>query len=177
MAEEAPTGSTEDQGEQPAGGAPDAVQAETEKWKQLARKHERESKAAAAKLAALEDAGKSEVERATSRADAAEKRAQETLTRVARAELRALAAADLTNADDAARFLDPGDYLSTAGEFDPAAAAASLTALVAEKPYLAKQSAGPRPPAYQPTQGTTGSGTPTDERSVGAAWLRSQLSR
>lgn len=55
--------------------------AEAEKWKALSRKNETEVKAlrpAAQKLAELEEAQKSELEKAQARADAAEKKTQET---------------------------------------------------------------------------------------------------
>lgn len=55
------------------------LQAEVDKWKAMARKHEGQAKqnaAAAKRLAELEDASKSDVERATAAATAAEKRAE-----------------------------------------------------------------------------------------------------
>lgn len=48
---------------------------EAAKWKALARKHEKEAKANAAKVKEFEDASKSDAERLTERADTAEKRA------------------------------------------------------------------------------------------------------
>lgn len=94
MAEETETTETTD-GEAGGGnatgsGAPDTggtdPQKEVEKWKSLARKHEAQAKAnakAAEQLKAMEDQGKSELERATTAA-------QEAASRAAKAELAAL---------------------------------------------------------------------------------------
>lgn len=66
--------------------------AEAEKWKALARKHEAQAKAnadKAKKLDELEDASKSEVEKATAKVTEAEKRAQEAELRALRLEIAA----------------------------------------------------------------------------------------
>jgi hypothetical protein len=65
-------------------------QAEAEKWKALARKHEANAKAnagAAAKLATLEEADKTEIQKLTDRVTLAEKRAEEAETKALRAEV------------------------------------------------------------------------------------------
>lgn len=75
MAEEEPREPNEPEGDPPE--EPDP-KAEVEKWKALARKHEAEAKknrAAASRLSEIEDANKSEIERATAAAQAAEDRA------------------------------------------------------------------------------------------------------
>jgi hypothetical protein len=81
----------EDEPETPPETPPAAGMAdEVNKWKTLARKHEREAKAnadAARKLAELEDANKSEIERATEAATAAEKRAADAELEVLRLEV------------------------------------------------------------------------------------------
>lgn len=67
-------------------------EAEAEKWKALARKHEKEAKAnadAAKRLAEFEDANKSEVEKAAAKAAESEKRAQEAELKVLRLEVAA----------------------------------------------------------------------------------------
>jgi hypothetical protein len=64
--------------------------AEAEKWKALSRKHESTAKAnatAASKLKELEDADKSDVEKLTSRATEAEKRAADAESRALRYEV------------------------------------------------------------------------------------------
>lgn len=66
------------------------VAAEAEKWKALARKHEAQAKAnaeAARKLAELEEADKTELQRATDRIAAAEKRATDAETKLSRLEV------------------------------------------------------------------------------------------
>ena len=66
--------------------------AEAAKWKALARKHEEQSKANADKAKrfdALEEASKSELEKAVARAEAAEKAAAEAASKVLRADVAA----------------------------------------------------------------------------------------
>lgn len=61
--------------------------AEADKWRELARKHEKDSRAragAAEKLAALEESQKTEAQKVAERADAAEKRAAESERNLAR---------------------------------------------------------------------------------------------
>jgi len=65
---------------------------EVAKWKAMARKHEQQSKAnakAAEKLKELEDAGKSEIEKATAAAAEAHKRAEEAELKAIRLEVAA----------------------------------------------------------------------------------------
>lgn len=65
-------------------------QAEIDKWKALARKHEQQAKAnadAAKKLSELEDAGRSEIEKAAAKVAEAEKRATEAEARALRMEV------------------------------------------------------------------------------------------
>ena len=86
----------------PATGAPEPTDppaapeidpaAEAAKWKALARKHEEQSKANADKAKrfdALEEASKSELEKAVARAEAAEKAAAEAASKVLRADVAA----------------------------------------------------------------------------------------
>ena len=70
--------------------SPSPVADEAAKWKALARKHEAQAKAnaeAAKKLDELENAQKSEQQRLTERAEAAEKAAAEATSRLLRAEV------------------------------------------------------------------------------------------
>jgi hypothetical protein len=73
-----PEGNTPDPAEGAGDGAVD-FKADAEKWKALARKHETRAKAneqAAKRLAEIEDASKSDIERATTAAAEAQKRAE-----------------------------------------------------------------------------------------------------
>lgn len=86
--------STEDDATQNDDATDDAVdfKAEAEKWKALARKHERQAKensSAAKRLKELEDADKTESQKAAERAEAAEKRAAEAEQRAIRLEIAA----------------------------------------------------------------------------------------
>lgn len=89
-------GTEEDGGDGGDGGAGDGKttdwEAEAKKWKAMSRKHEAEAKKnqdAAAKLADAENADKTEVQRATDKAAAAEARAKAAETRAARLEVAA----------------------------------------------------------------------------------------
>lgn len=62
-------------------------QSEVEKWKALARKHERDAKAKGKKLSEIEDGNKSEIQRATDAKTAAEKRAEEAERKAQRLEV------------------------------------------------------------------------------------------
>lgn len=78
-----------DKGDQGKDGGKD-LQAEVDKWKALARKHETNAKAnadAAKRLAEMEEADKTEAQKAADKAAEAEKRAQEAETRALRLEV------------------------------------------------------------------------------------------
>lgn len=66
-----------------------AAQADADKWKTYARKHEREAKAALKRLKELEDADKTEVQKATDKLTDAEKRAESAELRALRLEVAA----------------------------------------------------------------------------------------
>lgn len=84
-----PTPNDPDKGDPDKGDGKDP-QAEAEKWKALARKHEANAKAnaaAAKELAELKEADKTEVQKAADKAADAEKRAQDAETRALRLEV------------------------------------------------------------------------------------------
>lgn len=86
-----PENEEETAAEETAPAEPD-FKAEAEKWKALSRKHEAQAKAnaeAAKKLSEMDDATKSEVERAIARAEAAEKKASEAESKALRLEVAA----------------------------------------------------------------------------------------
>jgi hypothetical protein len=86
VADEQTDTGTDETASTPTGGS-DPVQAEVEKWKALARKHERESAAQAKRAQTLEDRDRTESEKAAARAEAAEKRAEAAETRALRGEI------------------------------------------------------------------------------------------
>ncbi|MEV6159410.1 hypothetical protein AB0L53_54670 [Nonomuraea sp. NPDC052129] len=112
-----------------------------------------------AELAKIREADQSETEKATSRADAAEKRAQGLIDRTVRAEVKAEAASGFKDPDDAAVFLDLSAYVGEDGEIDNQQIKTDLADLLKRKPHLAKEPdrKGPKP---DPSQGAKPGGTP-----------------
>jgi hypothetical protein len=107
----------------------------------------------------LEDAQKSEQERLSEQLTAAEQRAQQFRQRAVRAEVRALAAAEFADPDDAHAFLDLDAFVGDDGEIDSDGIRESLADLLQRKPHLAKQADNsPRRPVPDRTQGSSGNG-------------------
>lgn len=125
---------------------------DVEKWKALARKHEKEAK----RLKAFEvevnkskDQSKSETEKAIekAKAEAAAEAGKEATTkanaRILRAEIKAAAAGKLADPADALRLLDLDDFdVDDDGETDAKAIAKAIDDLVKSKPYLAGKAGG-----------------------------------
>lgn len=79
--------------------------------------------------------------------------------RAVRSEVRALAAAEFADPDDAHAFLDLEAFVSDDGEIDADGIRDSLTDLLKRKPHLAKPADNsPRRPAPDRTQGSSGNG-------------------
>lgn len=151
-AEPATSQSTDDA---PLGPAGEKALAE---WKQRAKDAERASRAQAARLKEIEDRDKSDLEKASERATAAEQRAAAMVERTVRAEVRALAAATFADASDAAAFLNPKDFVDGDGDVDTKAVEKALADLLKRKPHLGKEAA---PPSFDGGARTT-AGAPTD---------------
>jgi len=76
-----------------------------------------------------------------------------------RSEVRALAAGEFADPDDAHAFLDLDDFVSDDGEIDADGIRSSLADLLKRKPHLAKPADNsPRRPAPDRTQGSSGNG-------------------
>ena len=142
MADDTPTSDTDvDTDDTPTTDTPDPV-AELVRWKSEARKHEARAKAnaaAAEKLAKLEDAKKSELERAQAaiaeanqRASAAEERIAKALTRAAVS--TAAAKAGAIDADAVLALL-PADLITVDGD-EVKGVDEAVKALRESKPYL-----------------------------------------
>ncbi|MER6487623.1 hypothetical protein ABT264_29210 [Streptomyces virginiae] len=114
-----------------------------DEWKRRAKEAEKASREQARRLQALEDRDKTEVQRASERAEAAEKRAAAMAQRTVRAEVRALAAATFADPSDAAAFLDPSDFMDDDGDVDSKKLERALADLLKRKPHLAKEGAPP----------------------------------
>lgn len=128
----------------------------------------------------LEDAQKSETQRLGEQLTAAQQRLEAVQQRAVRAEVRALAASDFADPEDAAAFLDLGAYVGEDGDVDADAISSDLKDLLKRKPHLAKaQDTGPRSPRPDRTQGSSGNGarTPSDPSAVFADFIKRGLER
>ncbi|MFH8804058.1 hypothetical protein ACH4F6_31470 [Streptomyces sp. NPDC017936] len=113
----------------------------------------------ARKAKELEDAQKSEQERLAEQLTQAEQRIRIVQQRAVRAEVRALAAAEFADPDDAHAFLDLDGFVGDDGEIDSDSIRDSLADLLKRKPHLAKPADNsPRRPVPDRTQGSSGNG-------------------
>jgi flagellar biosynthesis/type III secretory pathway protein FliH len=145
---ESTTATAEQETAKPDTGGPDLT-AEVEKWKSLARKHEAEAKSgkdAAKRLSEIEEANKSETEKAIA---AARREAEESVRAEVRRErvldrIEVLAAKDFADAEDARLRLGAraDEFVGKEGEIDPQAISAALSQLLKDKPHLAAKGDG-----------------------------------
>lgn len=119
-----------------------------------ARTKLREAEPLAAQARALQDASRTEQERAAAAAQAAEARVQAANRRLVSAEVRAHAARDFADPDDAAAFLDLDSYIDDDGDVDTNAIQSDLADLLQRKPHLAVKQNGMRPDLSQGTSGS-----------------------
>lgn len=141
---------------------PEVARKEIEKLRREAAKYRTkagELEPLAKKAKELEDAQKSEQERLTEQLRAAEDRAKAVQQRAVRAEVRALAAAEFADPDDAHAFLSLGDFVGDDGDIDTDGIRKELGELLKRKPHLAKPADNtPRPPRPDRSQGSSGNG-------------------
>lgn len=126
----------------------------------------------------LEDAQKSEQERLTDQLTAAESRIKTVQQRAVRSEVRALAAAEFADPDDAHAFLDLDAFVDDNGDIDADGIREGLAALLTRKPHLAKPAdSSPRRPAPDRTQGSSGNGhrSPQSDEDVFSDWMKRSL--
>jgi predicted Zn-dependent protease len=158
-------------GEQPATGSESleerlkALEADRDKWQTLSRKNEgraKENADKAKRFDELQEASKSEVEKAADRARQAEERASGLVQRAVRAEVRALAAEKFADPSDAAAFLNLGEFVDEGGDIDSKGIEKALDDLLKAKPHLGKPSG---PPSFD-AGGRTTAGAPKDMNSL-----------
>jgi len=126
------------------------------------RKRLKELQPLAAKAKELEDAQKSEQERLTEQLTAAEERAAKAVRTAVASKVEALASSDFADPEDAAGALDLAAYADDDGAIDTDAIKADLAALLKRKPHWGKPAdTGPRRPAPDRTQGSSGNGNRT----------------
>ena len=126
------------------------------------RKRLKELEPLAKKAKELEDAQKSEQERLTEQLTAAEERAAKAVRAAVSSKVEALAAKEFADPEDAAGALDLATYVDEDGAIDVDGIKRDLADLLKRKPHWAKPSdTGPRRPAPDRTQGSSGNGNRT----------------
>ena len=143
------------------------------------RRRLKELEPLAAKAKELEDAQKTAEERAAERAEAAEKRAAAANARAVRAEVKSLAAG-FADPDDAVSALDLSAYIDADGEIDTDRIRDDLDDLLKRKPHWARpEEGGPRRPAPDRTQGSSGNGarTPNDPAAEFAGFMNRAMNQ
>lgn len=160
---------------------PEAARKEIEKLRKEAagyRTKVRDLEPLAQKAKELEDAQKSEQERLSEQLQEARQHVQAFRQRAVRAEVRAQAASEFADPDDAAAFLDLDSFVGDNGEIDTDSIRQGLAELLQRKPHLAKD-AGPRAPRPDRTQGSSGNAnrTPNKPEDEFAGFLNGLLNR
>jgi len=144
--------------------------AEARKWEQRAKDNKKALDEAAPKLKAfgeLEEASKTELQKAQDAAKQYEDRMVEVLSTAVRAEVRSRAAG-FVNADVPFAFLDISEFLDDKGEIDTKKIDSSLASLLTDHPELAKP-VGRGVPAPNQAVGSSGAGEPDIEARKAAA--------
>lgn len=143
---------------------PEAARKEIEKLRREAAKYRTkagELEPLARKAQELEDAQKSEQERLSEQLTQAQERIRNVQQRAVQAEVRALAAAEFADPDDAHAFLNLDEFVGDDGDIDTDGIRAGLDELLKRKPHLAKPAPAdnsPRPPRPDRSQGSSGNG-------------------
>jgi hypothetical protein len=144
------------------------------------RKRLKELEPLAKKAQELEDAQKSEQERLSEKLTAAEKRVLAFQQRAVRSEVKALAAAEFADPEDAHAFLSLDSYVTEDGDVDTDAIQRDLKDLLKRKPHLARQvDTSPRTPRPDHTQGSSGNGnrSTSEPSAVFADFMKGALTR
>ncbi|MFB9248542.1 hypothetical protein ACFFWE_09910 [Sphaerisporangium melleum] len=133
-------------------------------------------------LREIQDREKSDQERAVARAEGAEKRVAGLLTRAVRAEVKALAASQFADIEDAIAFLDLASYSDEDGEIDVEQIKSDLAELLERKPHLAKKTTPVEPERRRPAPDRTQASSANSPRSsnpedVFAGFIKSRLNK
>lgn len=162
---------------------PDAARKEIEKLRREAAKYRTkagELEPLAKKAQELEDAQKSEAQRLGEQLTAAQERIRSVQQRAVRAEVRALAAAEFADPDDAHAFLDLDSFVGEDGDIDTDGIRTGLSELLQRKPHLARPADNsPRAPKTDRTQGSSGNGnrSTSEPSAVFADFMKGALTR
>ncbi|MFJ8208103.1 hypothetical protein [Streptomyces sp. NPDC096033] len=147
--------------------------------KKAAATEKRRADELARKVAEFEDRDKSDLDKATAKAERLAEQVAKATRRAVLAEVKA-AAGQFADPDDAAAFLDTSTYVSDDGEIDTDAITADLEALLDRKPHLRRPAAEPakRPaPKPDPGQGARREEPPADFRTASRDELQAELSK
>lgn len=147
----------------------DKMKAERAAAKKAAAEEKKRADELARKVAEFEDRDKSELEKASGKAERLAEQFAKATQRAVRAEVRA-AAGEFADPEDAAAFLDLARYADDSGEIDTEAITSDLADLLERKPHLRRQApAAPEPPKApkpDPSQGPRKEPTPKDYRTA-----------
>ncbi|NXY93510.1 hypothetical protein HYE82_03615 [Streptomyces sp. BR123] len=157
----------------------DRMKAERAEAKKIAAAEKKRADDLARKVAEFEDRDKSELDKATDKAQRLAEQAARATKRAVLAEVRAAASA-FADPEDAAAFLDLASYAGDDGEIDTDTIAADLEALLARKPHLRRPPLEPpKPPAPKPDpgQGPRPDDPPADFRTATRDELQAELAR
>lgn len=157
----------------------DRMKAEKAEAKRTAAAEKKRADDLARKVAEFEDRDKSDLEKATAKAERLEAAAKAATSRAVRAEVRA-AAAEFADPEDAVAFLDLAKYSDADGEIDADAISADLADLLERKPHLrrpAPEAVKKPAPKPDPGQGARPAEPPTDFRSADRETLEAELAR
>lgn len=161
---------------------PDAARKEIEKLRKEAAKYRTKAndlEPLAKKAKELEDSQKSEQERLTEQLTAAQERAAKAVRTAVASKVEALAAKEFADPEDAAGALDLASYVGEDGAIDTDAIKRDLGDLLKRKPHWARPPEGPRRPAPDRTQGSSGNGnrTPNDPATEFAGFMNRALNQ
>jgi len=148
--------------------------------REAAKAARRDRDAALAKVQEFERAKLTEQERLTADLTAAQDRIKAVQQRAVRSEVKALAAAEFADPEDAHAFLALDSYVGEDGDVDTDAIQRDLKELLKRKPHLAKPvDTSPRSPRPDHTQGSSGNGnrSTSEPGAVFDAFMKGALAR
>jgi hypothetical protein len=157
----------------------EAMKAQRAEAKRLAAAEKKRADELARKVAEFEDRDKSDLDKATAKAERLEAAAKAATARAVKAEVRA-AASEFADPEDAAAFLDLAKYTSDDGEIDTEAISADLTDLLERKPHLRRATPEPQKkaaPKPDPSQGARPTEPPADFRTADRETLQAELAK
>lgn len=157
----------------------EAMKAQRAEAKRLAAAEKKRADDLARQVQEFEDAQKSELEKATAKAERLEAAAKAATARAVRAEVKA-AAGEFADPEDAVAFLDLAKYTSDDGEIDAEAISGDLADLLERKPHLRRAAQEPQKkpvPRPDPSQGARPAEPPTDFRTADRETLQAELAK